>query len=139
MVDDKKLRVTAERASGSVVEIRLHPSVLRQAQRMQSKLDERLERYPEQREGEDHWLTCRVDHLIAHAQKEMAEFVKAAFDNLFDGEDVGREEAFDHLKKEGADVCNLVMMVVDRTAKMRGDGFGRLPIAEDGDREYIKG
>ena len=115
----------------------LHPAVARQAIRMQQKLDERLARYPS--EGDrDNWLRCRLDHLMAHLQKEVAEFVKAVNDSVFEGE-VPLDDALDRLQKEGGDVCNLAMMVQERLLDMHVNGFRRLDLALPGDKEYIKG
>jgi NTP pyrophosphatase (non-canonical NTP hydrolase) len=115
----------------------LHPAVARQAIRMQQKLDERLARYPSDGER-DNWLRCRLDHLMAHLQREVAEFVKAVNDSVFEGE-VSLDEADDHLQKEGGDVANLVMMVQDKVMDMHANGFRRLRLALPGDKEYIKG
>jgi len=139
MSTDKRLPVTVHMGEDTDnLVMQLHPSVLLMAQRMQDKLNERIERYPDQNEGEDNWLSCRINHLVTHMQKEVAEFSKASFDNLIEGEDVDAEEAFENLQKEGADVCNLVMMVIDRVKLMKESAFKRFILEDEGDREYIK-
>jgi hypothetical protein len=119
------------------VEILVHPSVARVAQTMQLKLDERIQRYPSEANGRDNWLGKRVDHLSIHLQKELAEFNKAVNDCLFESS-VSDQDAMINLLKEGADVCNLVMMVQDKILSVHKAGFKRMKVSSDEGDEYIK-
>jgi len=101
---------------GNTTDIRkFHPLTMRMANLMQDKLEQRLKKYPPDKDGRDNWVTnCSIQYLICHFNHEVIEFLQEfgkMESNAYNEIDITNLQ---ELKYEAADVCNMAGMVIDK-------------------------
>ena len=94
-------------------ERKFHPMVMRMANLMQDKLDQRLKKYPP-KNGVDNWLTLSVPNLLDHFEDEFTEFEEEY--EIMKQAAKHKKDIYNliELKHEAADICNLLGMVIDK-------------------------
>ncbi len=101
----------------------LHPMVRGMAHAMQYKLEANANKkgWPKGPDGQRGWLHggCTEEFLIKKAAEEFHEFMDALREIEFAANDKRRRELIDKLRLEGADVANVLGMIVDRMGGYR--------------------